>query len=299
MALYSRTAVSVPSLVLPLLMFDLTEIWRSVVLGLVQGLTEFLPISSSAHLILFPRLVGWPDQGLAFDIAANTGTLAALVVYFRADLARLLRRPARDAAGASTPGLTLLPWLMIATVPVGLFGWVAAEWIADDLRNPKVIAVTTVLFGVLLWVADRLGDRPLRRVLAERAEVREETAALTWLDAAVLGVAQAIALIPGTSRSGIVMTAGLFAGFDRASAARLAFLMAIPVGALVAFKDVLDLIGSGATASWSSLMVGFLASAVSGYMVIAMLLEWLQRRSLGIFVAYRLILGLVLVALFW
>lgn len=279
-------------------MIDLTELWRSIVLGLVQGLTEFLPISSSAHLILFPRFVGWPDQGLAFDIAANTGTLAALLVYFRDDLVALLRRPARDPARASEPGLPLLPWLMIATVPVGLFGWIAADWIAEDLRNPRVIAVTTLLFGVLLWVADRMGERPGRRVLDE-PEAGGPAQDPTWLDAVLLGAAQAVALIPGTSRSGIVMTAGLFAGFDRASAARLAFLMAIPVGALVALKDLVDVVGSGVSASWASLVVGFLAAAVSGYAVIALLLEWLQRRSLGVFVVYRLVLGVLLLVLFW
>ena len=283
-------------------MIDLQEIWRSVVLGLVQGLTEFLPISSSAHLILLPRFVGWPDQGLAFDIAANTGTLAALLVYFRDDLVGLFRRPLRDPARATEPGLPLLPWLLIATVPVGLFGWVAADWIAGDLRSPRVIAVTTLAFGVLLWIADRVGARPGRRVLDEADPDREPRADAgdpTWLDAVLLGVAQALALIPGTSRSGIVMTAGLFAGFDRASAARLAFLMAIPVGALVAFKDALDLVGAGVTASWVSLGIGFLASAVSGYAVISLLLEWLQRRSLGVFVVYRLVLGVVLVVVFW
>ena len=283
-------------------MIDFTDVWRSVVLGMVQGLTEFLPISSSAHLILFPRLVGWPDQGLAFDIAANTGTLAALIVYFRSDLSDLFQRPMRNPSRAAEPGLPLFPWLLIATVPVGLFGWVAADWIAEDLRNPRVIAVTTLGFGVLLWIADRLGDRPGRRVLdapPERGDAGDGVNEPTWLDAVLLGVAQAIALIPGTSRSGIVMTAGLFAGFDRASAARLAFLMAIPVGALVAFKDLLDLLSSEVAASWISLAIGFLASAVSGYAVIALLLGWLQRRSLSIFVAYRLVLGVVLVVLFW
>lgn len=280
-------------------MIDSTEIWRSIVLGLVQGLTEFLPISSSAHLILLPRLVGWPDQGLAFDIAANTGTLAALVVYFRHDLVQLLRRPARDPGLSAEPGLPLLPWLLIATVPVGLFGLVAADWIAQDLRSPRVIAVTTLVFGVLLWFADRVGARPGRRVLAEHDQAPGGGESPTWLDAMVLGVAQAVALIPGASRSGIVMTAGLFAGFDRTSSARLAFLMAIPVGALVAFKDLMDVVGSGASASWGSLVVGFVTSAVSGYAVIALLLGWLQRRSLGVFVAYRLILGMVLVVLFW
>ncbi len=271
------------------------ELWRAAVLGLVQGLTEFLPISSSAHLILFPRLVGWPDQGLAFDIAANTGTLAALLVYFGRDLVQELGALGRRSAGKmNAPGWPLLLWLAVATVPVGIFGLLLSDWVAGDARNPQLIAVTSIGFGLLLWWADILASRP-------GFAKRDQEAALGWTDALLLGVAQAVALIPGTSRSGAVMTAGLFQRFDRPAAARLSFLMAIPVGVLVAGKDIVDLLsqfGRGDTVAWAPLVVGFLTAGVSGFLVIALLLEWLKSRSLRVFVFYRVALGIALLVLF-
>lgn len=263
------------------------ELLRSAVLGLVQGLTEFLPVSSSAHLILFSKFLQWPDQGLAFDIAANTGTLVALLVYFRSDLLGLLRR----TSISKVYGWPLLPWLMVGTVPVGVFGLVASQWIAFEARDARLIGFAMVGFGLLLWIADWLVDRP-------GFGERRSDAPLGLRDALVLGLGQAMALIPGTSRSGAVMTAGLFSGFDRERAARLAFLMAIPVGFLVAGKQAMELLGAAEPVAWLPLMVGFVAAAASGYLVIALLLEWLKTRGMLPFVLYRIALGMVLLVVF-
>jgi len=274
-----------------------TEVLRSAVLGLIQGLTEFLPISSSAHLILLPKLLEWPDQGLAFDIAANTGTLVALLLYFRTDISGVLLR--RSSNGE--PGVPLLRWLMLATVPVGVVGLLTADWIGGEARNPRLIAATSIGFGVLLWLADGLVRRSRSQVAGgkwERFGQRSVDSPLGLRDAIVLGLAQAIALVPGTSRSGAVLTAGLVSGFDREAAARLAFLMAIPVGFLVAAKDIVTFTSSAEPVAWTPLFVGFACAAISGYVVISLLLEWLKVRGLMPFVVYRIALGIGILVLF-
>ncbi len=289
----------------------LAEALRALVLGVVQGLTEFLPISSSGHLILFSKFAGWPDQGLAFDIAANTGTLAALVLYFRRDLLKIVRGGAAGLKATSSGGeLPLLLWLLIATVPVAAAGLLAADWVAEEGRNPRLIAITSIMFGILLWIADRKakhadsleGARSPLRALSESGDddggdEASFRARLSLKDAVAMGIAQAIALVPGTSRSGAVMTAGLFRSFDRTSAARLAFLMAIPVGILVAAKNAIDLLATSESVAWGAMGIGFVSAAVCGYLVIALLLEWLKHRGLGPFVLYRIALGVALLIL--
>jgi undecaprenyl-diphosphatase len=275
---------------------------RALVLGLLQGLTEFLPISSAAHLILVPRLLGWPDQGLAVDIAANTGTLLAVLVYFRRDLATLVLAGWRgrrsffevaavpetpdDAAGVDAARLG--PWLVLGTLPVAIGGLLLADWVATEGREPLLIAWTTLVFGVVLLVADRRAVTPGRGL-----------ATLRWRDALWIGAAQALALVPGVSRSGITITAGLFAGLSRAAAARASFLLAIPVGLLVAAKDGLDLMrGELPPGGLLPLAIVTVVSALAGYAVIAFLLRFLRDRSLLVFVAYRLALAAVLFVLF-
>jgi undecaprenyl-diphosphatase len=283
--------------------------WQAIWLALVQGATEFLPISSSAHLVLMPRLFGWQDQGLAFDVAANTGTLVAVMLYFRAEVGRLtigllrwLRRPSLEALRGPTskadpgkdPGAgqeeageaRLAVQLLVATVPAALFGLLAQGWIASAARDPLLIAGTSIGFGVLLWAADRYGAR------------RRELGVLGWRDALLIGAAQALALIPGTSRSGVTMTAALLLGFDRTTAARFSFLLAIPIGLLAAGKTALDAALAGLPAGAAAPMVlAFVVAALAALLVIAWLLAWLRRQTMTVFAVYRVALGLVILGL--
>ncbi len=270
--------------------------WQAILLALVQGVTEFLPISSSAHLILVPHVFGWPDQGLPFDIAVNTGTLLAVVVYFRHDLVRLARAGLASVglgriAGAADvePGETKLAWaIVVGTIPVGICGLAFYDWIATAGRDPLIIAAASIGFGLLLWWADRLSGR------------ERDLSRLTWRDVAVMGAFQALALIPGTSRSGITITAGLLLGFRRPEAARFSFLLAVPVGFLAAAKDLWDIVQAPPPSQdllWMA--VSLVVAAVSAYLVIGWLLDWLQRQNMTPFVVYRVALGLVIVGVWW
>ncbi len=265
-------------------------LFQALALGLIQGLTEFLPISSSAHLILTSWLLGWPDQGLAFDMAANSGSLLAVLAYLRGDLRRLAvagRSLLPGAAAPSDPAQVRLLWaILVATVPVALAGLLAQDLLAAQARGPLLIGATSILFGLLLGWADR--SRIGRRDLG----------ALGLKAAMAVGLAQVLALIPGTSRSGVTITAGLFLGLSREQAARFAFLLAVPVGLLVAAKQALDLGAAPApAASWGHLALGFAAAGASAYLAIGWLLAWLRRQSLQPFVIYRVILGLLILGL--
>ena len=262
------------------------DILQIVVLALVQGLTEFLPISSSAHLILVPVLTDWPDQGLAFDVAVHAGTLTAVVLYFRRELARMLVEWVASFRGRLTPDARLAWAVLIGTVPVGLAGLVFKDVIETQFRSPMVIAAATIVFGVLLWVADISGRR-------NRNEY-----ALVLLDVLVIGLAQALALIPGTSRSGITITAGLMLGLNREAAARFSFLLSIPVIFLAGALETLDYLSEASIQDATPLLIGALISAVSAYACIHYFLKLLERIGMLPFVAYRLLLGIILVVLF-
>lgn len=256
-----------------------------VVLALIQGLTEFLPISSSAHLILPAALLGWPDQGLAFDVAVHVGTLLAVVIYFRRDLIALsagwLRHCFRGHASAESS----LAWnLVIATIPAGIAGLLFDDLIEQHLRSVLVIAITTILFGVLLGVAERRGSR--RRSMPE----------LGTRPALLIGCAQMLALIPGTSRSGITMTAALALGFDRVTAARFSFLLAVPVIFLSGGYKSLELLGM-TDVPWLAIGLATLIAAVTAYLCIGLFLTFVNRIGMMPFVWYRLVLGTVLLAL--
>jgi undecaprenyl-diphosphatase len=257
--------------------------FQAIVLALVQALTEFLPISSSGHLILVPRFLGWPDQGLAFDIATNTGTLVAVLAYFRQDLLAILRA-AWVGLRRGTPfaGEARLGWsLALGTVPVVLIGALAYDWIAREAREPRLVAIEMIVFALVLLVADRFGRR----------ERGLENTGVT--DTLVIGCAQALALLPGTSRSGITMSAGLFRGLTREAAARYSFLLSVPVGLLAAGKDLWELAGTPAHNSHlGPTLVAVAVSAVAGYFVIGGLLAWVRRWSFVPFVVYRVVLGL-------
>lgn len=259
------------------------ELIQIILLALVQGLTEFLPISSSAHLILFPALSGWEDQGLAFDVAVHVGTLTAVVWYFRAELAVMLRDWFASVVQRRRVGDSNLAWAVgFGTIPVGLAGLLFKDVIETSLRSPLVIAVATIVFGLLLWWAD-----------AQSKRERDEHS-IGWRDVAVIGIAQAIALIPGTSRSGITMTAGLMVGLNRAAAARFSFLLSIPVIVLAGGLNTKELIESSLPVDWISLFLGVALSAVSAYLCITLFLKALERIGMFPFVIYRLALGGVL-----
>ena len=257
-------------------------------LAVVQGLTEFLPISSSAHLILVPRLLGWPDQGLAFDVAVHVGTLFAVVGYFRRDIAILLGDWLASCVRRESVGQSGLAWAVLwGTVPAALAGLLFSDLVETNLRSPLVIAVTTLLFGLLLWGADRWGRRT------------REVRTLTWRDVVVIGLAQAVALIPGTSRSGITMTAGLALGLTRDASARFSFLLSVPLISLAGGYKMLQLVRAGEMdQSWSVLAIAVLLSAASAWACIHFFMAWIAKSSLMPFVAYRLILGVLLLFLF-
>lgn len=257
---------------------------QALVLGIVQGLTEFLPVSSSGHLILVPHVFGWPDQGLAFDAAVHLGTLGALLAYFRVELIEIVTGELRRAVAAL---------LLAASIPALAVGWLANAWIEANLRSPLIIAAATAFWGLVMWWADRrAGPAP--------AAAGDPLARVGWGQGLAVGCAQALALIPGTSRSGITITAGLFARLDRATAARFSFMLGIPVtGAAGAYK-ALQLVRDGmAPGEGGPLALAVVAAFVSGWLAVWFLVNYLKRRSLRPFVIYRLVLAAVILALIW
>jgi undecaprenyl-diphosphatase len=272
------------------------DLWQAAVLALVQAVTEFLPVSSSGHLILLPRLLGWSDQGLEFDIATNSGTLIAVMAYFRADLARMARvffSSFRSAERAANSDARLIWLLAFATIPAGIAGLLAKPWIASYGRDPRLIAATAIFYGALLLYADR------RASGAALAGTGRELGEFGLRAALLVGCAQALALVPGTSRSGITITAALLLGFARPAAARFSFLLAIPIGLVLALKQVVDTLrGVPLGVPPGALVVGIAVSAVAGYAVIAFLLDWVRKRPLAPFAWYRLGLGVVLLLVF-
>lgn len=261
---------------------------QAIVLAIVQGFTEFLPISSSAHLILVPRLLGWPDQGLAFDGAMHFGTLAAVLLYFRKSLWPLTRDFTLSLRGDGRTPTGRLAWaVLLGTIPAAIAGLLFNDVVETTLRSPKVIAATTIGYGLLLLLADRIG----------RQQRDEYT--FHWRDAALVAVAQALALVPGTSRSGITMTAGLLSGLTRGAAARFSFLLSIPITALAGGYELLKIAKAGAPAELRLTLLAAAVAAVSGYLAIAFLLRLLQNRGMTPFVVYRLLLGAYLIAVFY
>jgi len=260
------------------------DIWQIIILAVTQGLTEFLPISSSAHLILLPHLTGWEDQGVAFDVAVHVGSLIAVLMYFRADLKPLLESWIQSIKTRQlTPESRLVWGVGIGTIPAGLLGLAIAGLDFDEyLRSPLVIASTTIVFGLLLGWADMIGKR-------ERDEY-----SLTWKDILLIGLAQALALIPGTSRSGITITAALLLGINRKAAARFSFLLAIPIIILAGAAESLSLMGQNTPVDWTALSLAVAFSAISAYLCIHAFISLLDRIGMLPFVVYRLGLGILL-----
>ncbi len=261
------------------------DILHIIVLALVQGLTEFLPISSSAHLILVPYLTGWPDQGLAFDVSVHVGTLTAVVLYFRKEISSMFSAWYASLKGKHTEDSKLAWGVLIGTIPTGLVGVIFMDIISEHLRTPMVIASTTIMFGLLLWYADWSGSR------------QRDEHTMSWKDIIVIGCAQAIALIPGTSRSGITITAGLMLGLTAPAAARFSFLLSIPIIVLAGSVKTLGYLNVANAGDMNDLVYGAMISAFSAYLCIHFFLMLLEKTGMTPFVIYRLLLGVVLLSL--
>lgn len=262
------------------------DIIQAIALAFMQGLTEFLPVSSSAHLILLPALAGWEDQGLAFDVAVHVGTLMAVVAYYRKDLAQIIVAWVKSVLGKGMTDDAKLAWyVVLGTIPVGLVGITLPDVVGTVLREPLVIAGATIVFALLLWVAEK--------------RAKEERTTITLLDAIIIGLFQAVALIPGTSRSGITITAGLMTGLRREHAARFSFLLSIPVIALAGMVKGLELYKSDIPVQWDMISVGVCLSAVVAYLSIGWFLKLLDKVGMMPFVYYRLVLGTVLFSVFF
>lgn len=262
--------------------------WLEVfVLSIVQGFTEFLPVSSSAHLVFIPQLFGWSDQGIAFDVAVHVGTLFAVLIYFKRDIFFIVKDWFISLKLKKTYGESKLAWwIILATIPAGLAGLLFSSFIQDNLRSPLVIASTTIIFGIVLWICDKYsGDKDLKN--------------LTLKIVLVIGIAQALAMIPGVSRSGITLSAGLFLGLSRTSAARFSFLISIPIIILAGGYEGIKLISSPEIVEWGKIAGAIALSFISGYICIFVFLAAIQKYSMTPFVIYRLFLGIVLFSFFW
>ena len=260
---------------------------QAVALGILQGLSEFLHISSSAHLTLAPWLFGWEDPGLAFDVALHFGTLIAVLWYFRMEWLALIKA----AFGIITSGRIETPekrrviYLIIATIPGAIGGLLLQSRAESAFRNPQLIAIALIVMGVILWLVDKLVDQ--RRILGE----------MRWVDALLIGLSQVIALIPGVSRSGSNITNGRGLRLDRESAAEFSFLMSMPIiAAAVVLEGPKALQEGGIT---NELMSGVVASAISGWLAISILMRYVTRHSYGIFAFYRVALGLAVLGILY
>ncbi len=262
------------------------ELSHSIWLAVIQGLTEFLPISSSGHLILLPRLFGWPDQGLAFDVAVHLGTLLAVLVYFFDDLLQMAKDWFASWRGTHTTH-SKLAWMLIwATLPVAIVGFLFDDIVELWLRHPIPIALATILFALVLWYADRYGKK-IRSI---------DT--MGWKDAMIIGCAQVLALIPGTSRSGITMTAGLIVGLQRDQAARFSFLLSIPVILLAGVWETGELLQSRVAIDHKLLWLATIISALTAWLCIHTFLRFVQYFGMLPFVLYRIALGAVILVLY-
>lgn len=263
---------------------------QAAILALIQAVTEFLPISSSAHLALAPWLFGWADQGLTFDIALHFGTLLAVLIYFARDWVQIIGA-AMGKKWGSAPELAAHPnflWtLAAATVPVGIAGLTLENVAETSLRNPWSISFMLITIGLLMAYAEKRGSQ------------QKDIGTMNVADALVIGAAQALAVIPGTSRSGITITAGLFRGLDRASAARFSFLLSTPAVGAAAAKAFYDLYKAGGipAGQTAAFYTGIGVSAAAGCLVIALFLKFLRNRTLRFFIVYRIAFGILILAL--
>jgi undecaprenyl-diphosphatase len=262
---------------------------RATILGLVQGLTEFLPISSIAHLRVIPALLGWPDPGAAFSAVIQLGTLVAVLAYFARDLGLMTRAVLQgifDGHPWRKPEARLAWFIVLGTIPIGMCGMVFKRNIEGGFRSLYVISTSLIVLGILLWVAEKTA--PFRRDVSQ----------VGFVDSQVIGLAQALSLIPGSSRSGTTMTAAMFLGLTREAAARFSFLLGIPAIGAAGVYELRELIRHGlGGAEMPALVIGIFTSAVSGYLAIDLLMRYLRTRTTYVFVWYRIGLGLLLLGL--
>jgi len=261
---------------------------QSIVLGIVQGLTEFLPISSTAHLRIVPALAGWEDPGAAFTAVVQLGTMAAVVIYFRYDLIRIARAwlaSLRDPSRRGELDARMGWYIILGTIPIGIFGLVFKDQIESGARDLYLIGIVLIVFGLVLLAAEKAGtrDRDLEQI--------------TTRDGIAVGLAQALALVPGVSRSGATISAGLFLGLDRTAAARFSFLLSIPAVVLSGGFEFASKAGESGGTPFGSLAVAIVLAFISGYASIAFLLRFLTTHSTGVFVVYRVVLGAAVIAL--
>lgn len=254
-----------------------------IVLAIVQGLTEFLPISSSGHLVLVPYLIEWTDQGLAFDVAVHFGSLVAVCAFFREDILGLLRGSLQVLGGnLKLPQANMALAIGLATIPAATAGLLFASWIEANLREPAVIIYTLSGYGVLMALADRFGKS--ERIIS----------GIRIRDAFIIGCAQALSLVPGTSRSGVTITAARVLGFKRQDAARFSFLLSAPVILLATLYKGFELITGVAAVEWGQLALGALVSAIVAYLSIEFFMRFVSRIGLAPFAVYRLVLAAVI-----
>jgi undecaprenyl-diphosphatase len=263
------------------------DAFQAIVLGIVQGLTEFLPISSSGHLRIVPAFFGWEDPGAAFTAVIQLGTMAAVLLYFRRDLwniARAWLRSLRDPEARRTMEARLGWFIILGTIPISILGLAFKDTIEDEFRSLYLIGTMLIVFGFVMLLAERVSRRD------------REIETLTARDAGVIGCAQALALVPGVSRSGATISAGLFLNLTRTDAARFSFLLSVPAVVLSGLFELRHIGESGGAPAGATALATLLAF-VTGYASIAFLLRWLAGHSLGVFVAYRFVLGALVIAL--
>jgi undecaprenyl-diphosphatase len=263
------------------------DAFQAIVLGIVQGLTEFLPISSSGHLRIVPAFFGWEDPGAAFTAVIQLGTMAAVLLYFRRDLwniARAWLRSLRDREARRTMEARLGWFIILGTIPISILGLAFKDTIEDEFRSLYLIGTMLIVFGFVMLLAERVSRRD------------REIETLTARDAGVIGCAQALALVPGVSRSGATISAGLFLNLTRTDAARFSFLLSVPAVVLSGLFELRHIGESGGAPAGATALATLLAF-VTGYASIAFLLRWLAGHSLGVFVAYRFVLGALVIAL--
>jgi len=265
------------------------SLFQSIVLGIVQGLTEFLPISSTAHLRIVPAFLGWDDPGAAFTAVTQLGTMAAVLLYFRADLWRIAQawlRGLRDPAARRGRDSRMGWYIILGTIPIGIFGLIFRHQIESGARDLYLIATALIVMGLVLLAAERVSTR------------ERDMEDLTHRDGVAMGLAQALALVPGVSRSGVTISTGLFLGLDRPAAARFSFLLSVPAVVLSGLFEMRDFVGGGSDSTdVPGLVVATVLAFVVGYASIAFLLRFLASHSTYVFVAYRVLLGCVVLAL--
>jgi undecaprenyl-diphosphatase len=265
-------------------------LYQAIILAIVQGLTEFLPISSTAHLTVIPKLMGWTDQGLGFDIALHAGTLVAVLVFFYKDWVAIVCNAFGVKTSIGSPdenNRNLLWYLLVGSIPVGVAGLVLKKYAEGPWRNLYVIGAMAIIVGVVMAVADNIG------------EDRKTMSTMSWSDALWVGFSQALAVVPGTSRSGITISAGRFRALTRESAARFSFLLSTPAIAAAALKDFQELRHAGGVPPEMRLpyIVGIIVSAITGMLVIGFFLKYLRQHTFRVFVWYRIVFGIILIAL--